>query len=190
MALVTIEANTIEDWRLAGAFELRVYSAQTWITEAGEIIPGTEIGGDLAYKRVACTYNGTTKVLSIPSIVLPATTDSQNNRASRYSVAGIYDAAGEKVFDLMSDFRVYHDWQPSISWGILRINNEARVIPNVEEYYYNVKQIHELLNTFTPGTGGGGNPTTPPVYPDIIDGGGPSTTDNEYEFIYDGGGPA
>ncbi|MBA4184969.1 MAG: hypothetical protein H0X49_13325 [Acidobacteria bacterium] len=145
MALITLAAETIENWRLAGDFELRVYSQQTWITEAGETVPGTEENPEVAYFRVACSYNQTAKVLTIPAITLPSTTDSRNNRRARYSIAGIYDASDCLVFAVLRDFRVFHDFINSIAWGDLRIQNEAKFIPRAEETYYNINQIHSLI---------------------------------------------
>src|SRR5437773_6300832 len=56
---------------------LRVYVSQSFVTSTGVSIMASPVGGTGFYKTVTCSLSGTT--LTVPSFVLPTTTDAIPN---------------------------------------------------------------------------------------------------------------
>jgi hypothetical protein len=110
MASITIASVALPNWQRDSDVQLRVYARSSFIASDGTLVvqgcPDFDeaIAGNWFVSAV-CTLSGST--LTIPSITLISTTDSQDNPAAELS-AYFYTNEGEQIgpFGAFAQFRL------------------------------------------------------------------------------------
>jgi len=97
MASITIASVTIPNWQINSDVQLRVYALQSFIAADGTVVNCGKPSADQTessnfFVPAACTLSGTN--LTIASLALESTTDSQDNPAATYG-AFFYTTEGE-----------------------------------------------------------------------------------------------
>jgi hypothetical protein len=99
MASITIASVAVPNWQRDSDVELRIYARSSFIAADGTLVAEGHPDFDEAvagnwFVRAACSLSSS--VLTIPSITLISTTDSQDNPAAEYS-AYFYTTEGEQI---------------------------------------------------------------------------------------------
>jgi hypothetical protein len=99
MPLITIAATNVSNWQRDADVQLRVYAESSFEASDGTLIPGNPPSEDQSvsnnwFVSAACTLSGT--VLSIASLQLYSTTDSQDNPSACWC-AYFFTSEGEMI---------------------------------------------------------------------------------------------
>lgn len=150
MALITVTQHKIKIWQQNGAFELRVYAAESFYNSSGILVPASTPGDRLAYLKAACTYDPVQKVLTIPPVVIDSTTDALSGAQPKYAFAGIYKlGTGECIYTILDNFSVPHDFGAGLTWLAIQISNHSQLAPRIpDKGFYNKPQIDALFAQF------------------------------------------
>lgn len=127
MATITINAIDVPNWQRADDIELRIYTLDPMVLENGAVLNG--IGqvdenasrNDNHYKAFACTVDTGTKVLHVPSVTVPTTTDAISGAGGRlgaylFTQAGVYLSR----FGTFGSFQVPDNLDSPTTWGALQ----------------------------------------------------------------------
>lgn len=143
---VTVSSASALNWQYGTPATLRIYVNSAFFDSDGLYHPAQQTGGPNFYYSATCTASGTT--LTIPSIVLPSTTDSGTNPNATYT-AVLYDKNGTRRETWMANFKL--PIATPTTWKDISIYNGAGPIPTPVDLYYTRSQIDAKFSGLAAG---------------------------------------
>lgn len=129
---------------------LRIYvTGGTFTTSDGRILRVSQVGSSVIYQSVACSYNFSTKVVTIPSFTIDTTSDALVGAAAATYTAIFYVGGTQKEYWL-SNFRVPLSLAPSSTWPLIVGVNAAPAQRPAPLAYATVDYVNNAIRALGP----------------------------------------
>lgn len=138
---IEVSSFQVTGYQATGAPSIRVYYSETIVDSLGNVIPGGTAGTASFYKKVDCTLNSSTRVVTCPAFTLASTEDS-SRPAAKVTIA---------LYSGVNQVMVLFTWRVPTSLGatttVAELNTYSQSAPApLGDTYYTARHINYLLN--------------------------------------------